>query len=115
MILIKISLLFITQVLVNKDDPAFKNPTKPIGPYYTKEEADKFAKETGAVYKEDARGRGWRKVVASPKPRMINNVKSIEKLAREGQIVIAAGGGGIPVFIRKKTNFRELMLLLTRI
>jgi carbamate kinase len=99
---------FITQVLVNKDDPAFKNPTKPIGPYYTKEEADKFAKETGAVYKEDARGRGWRKVVASPKPRMINNVKSIEKLAREGQIVIAAGGGGIPVFYKEENKLQGI-------
>jgi carbamate kinase len=88
----------ITQVMVNKDDPAFNNPTKPIGPYYTKEEADKIAAETKSVFKEDARGRGWRKVVASPKPRMINNVKSIEHLARDGQIVIAVGGGGVPVY-----------------
>jgi carbamate kinase len=87
-----------TQVLVNKLDPAFKNPTKPIGPFYTKEEADKFASETGSIYKEDSRGRGWRKVVASPKPLVIINKKAIEKIAREGNIVIAVGGGGIPVF-----------------
>ena len=87
-----------TRVLVNKNDPAFKNPTKPIGPYYSKEEAEKFSLETGSKYAEDARGRGWRKVVASPKPLVILNKKSIEKIAREGQIVIAVGGGGIPVF-----------------
>jgi carbamate kinase len=87
-----------TQVLVNKLDPAFKNPTKPIGPFYTKEEAEKFAAETGSIYKEDSRGRGWRKVVASPKPLVIINKKTIEKIAREGNIVIAVGGGGIPVF-----------------
>jgi carbamate kinase len=87
-----------TQVLVNKLDPAFKNPTKPVGPYYTKEEADKFTAETGSIFKEDPRGRGWRKVVASPKPLVIINKKTIEKIAREGNIVIAVGGGGIPVF-----------------
>lgn len=88
----------VTQVIVDKEDPAFKNPTKPIGPYYTKEEADKMAEEQNAVFKEDAKGRGWRKVVASPQPMTINNKKSIEKLAREGQIVVAVGGGGIPSF-----------------
>ena len=87
-----------TQVLVNKDDPAFKNPTKPVGPYYTKEEADRTIRETGATFAEDPRGRGWRKVVASPTPLVILNKKTIEKIAREGQIVIAVGGGGIPVF-----------------
>lgn len=88
----------ITQVLVDKDDKAFENPTKPIGPYYTKEVADKVAAETGSVFKEDPRGRGWRKVVASPKPLVISNQRSIENLARDGQIVIAVGGGGIPTF-----------------
>ncbi|MCD4682848.1 MAG: carbamate kinase [Bacteroidales bacterium] len=88
----------ITQVLVNKDDPAFENPTKPIGPYLSKEEADKGAKETGSVYKEDKKRGGWRKVVASPRPLVISNKKSIEQLARSGQIVIAVGGGGIPAY-----------------
>lgn len=96
----------ITEVLVDKDDPAFKNPTKPIGPYYTKEEAEKIAAETGSIFKEDAKGNGWRKVVASPQPKVIGNQKSIEKLARDGQIVIAVGGGGIPVFY-KRPNFLE--------
>ncbi|MFH1159653.1 MAG: carbamate kinase [bacterium] len=87
-----------TRVLVNKDDPAFEKPTKPIGPYYTKEEADRMSKDTGSLFAEDARGRGWRKVVASPTPLVIMNRKTIERIAREGQIVIAVGGGGIPVF-----------------
>jgi len=95
-------LTIITQVLVNKDDKAFQNPTKPIGPYYTKEEADKIAADTGAKFAEDPRGRGYRKVVASPKPLVINNKKSIEKIAREGTIVVAVGGGGIPVFYKQE-------------
>lgn len=98
----------ITQVLVNKDDPAFNNPTKPIGPFYTKEEADKFAKETGAVFAEDPRARGWRKVVASPRPMVISNKRSIEKLARDGQIVIAVGGGGIPAFYVKEGKLQGI-------
>ncbi|MCX7953749.1 MAG: carbamate kinase [Bacteroidales bacterium] len=94
-------LTLITEVLVDKNDPAFQNPTKPIGPYYTKEEAEKIMQETGSIFKEDPKGRGWRKVVASPKPLKIGNRKSIEKLAREGNIVIAVGGGGIPVYFRE--------------
>lgn len=88
----------ITQVLVNKDDPAFENPTKPIGPFYTKDEADAISTENKSIFKEDARGRGWRKVVASPTPLVIFNRQTIEKIAREGHIVIAVGGGGIPCF-----------------
>ncbi len=88
----------VTQVLVDKNDPAFQHPTKPVGPYYTKEEAMEFMQKSKSVYKEDARGRGWRKVVASPVPLEIFNQKAIEKIAREGNIVIAVGGGGIPCF-----------------
>jgi len=98
----------ITQVLVNKDDDAFKNPTKPIGPYYTKEEAEVLMKETKAIYKEDARGRGWRKVVASPKPLVINNQRTIENIAREGHIVIAVGGGGIPCFYVEENKLQGI-------
>ena len=87
----------VTQVEVDKNDPMFLNPTKPVGPYYTKEEADRYAAETGAVYKEDPKGRGWRKVVASPKPIRIQNVDIVKRLADEGNIVITVGGGGIPV------------------
>ncbi|MFP4470576.1 MAG: carbamate kinase [Bacteroidales bacterium] len=98
----------ITQVLVNKDDPAFQNPTKPIGPFYTKEEADKIMKETDARFAEDPRGRGWRKVVASPKPLVINNKKSIEKIARQGTIVVAVGGGGIPMFYVEENKLQGI-------
>jgi carbamate kinase len=88
----------ITQVLVNKDDDAFENPSKPVGPYYTKDEADEMAAGSKAIFKEDPAGRGWRKVVASPTPLVIFNRMSIEKIAREGHIVIAVGGGGIPCY-----------------
>ncbi len=98
----------ITEVLVNKDDPAFQNPTKPIGPYYTKEEADKIAKETKSVFAKDPRGRGYRKVVASPRPISISNQKSIERLARDGQIVISVGGGGIPAFYVKSNKLQGI-------
>lgn len=98
----------ITQVLVDKEDQAFKNPTKPVGPYYKKEEADKIAAETGAVFKEDPRGRGWRKVVASPQPLAILNQKSIAKLARAHEIVIAVGGGGIPVFFAAENKVQGI-------
>ena len=87
----------VTQVVVDKNDSMFQNPTKPVGPYYTKEEAEKYAQETGAVYKEDPKGRGWRKVVASPKPIAIQNVELVKQLAEQGNVVITVGGGGIPV------------------
>ena len=98
----------ITQVLVDRDDPAFDNPTKPIGPFYSKEEADRLAAGTTAVYKEDPRARGWRKVVASPKPLVISNQKSIERLCRDGQIVIAVGGGGIPTFFASENKLQGI-------
>jgi carbamate kinase len=75
----------------------FQNPTKPVGPYYTKEEAEAFAAQTGAIYHEDPRGRGWRKVVASPQPIKINNIEIVKSLADAGHIVVTVGGGGIPV------------------
>jgi carbamate kinase len=92
----------ITQVLVNKDDPAFESPVKPIGPFYSRDEAGKITEETGAIFSEDPRGRGWRKVVASPRPLVIYNTKTIERIAREGQIVIAVGGGGIPAYYKSE-------------
>lgn len=98
----------ITQVLVNKDDPAFKNPTKPIGPYYTRDEAEKITSETGVQFAKDPQGRGWRKVVASPKPLVISNKKSIERLARDGQIVIAVGGGGIPAYFKEENKLQGI-------
>lgn len=85
----------VTQVVVDKNDPAFENPTKPIGSFYTKEEADEMIKK-GFAFKEDA-GRGYRRVVPSPKPVDIVEKEAIETLYNDGVIVIAAGGGGIPV------------------
>ena len=90
-------LTVVTEVMVDKDDTSFKNPTKPIGKFYTKEEALELEKSTGDKYVEDS-GRGYRKVVASPKPIDISNLKSINNLTSKGSIVIACGGGGIPVF-----------------
>lgn len=87
----------ITQTVVSPDDPAFANPTKPVGPFLSKEEAEKRHEETGATYKEDA-GRGWRMVVASPEPKRIVELDAIKDLMDDGYIVIAAGGGGVPVF-----------------
>ena len=87
----------VTQVAVNALDPMFQNPTKPVGPYYTKEQAEQLHAETGAIYKEDPKGNGWRKVVASPRPKRINNIKIIKHLVKGGNVVVTVGGGGIPV------------------
>lgn len=90
----------ITQIEVDADDPAFKNPSKPIGPYYTREQAEALMRERpDAIYREDA-GRGWRRMVASPKPRDIIERDSILNLLDNEFIVIACGGGGIPVIRR---------------
>ena len=93
----------VSQVVVDKKDPAFRNPSKPIGQFYSEKEAKKLAKQNGWTVKEDA-GRGWRRVVASPKPIDIVERKSIQELVEEGVIVIAAGGGGIPVTRSKITK-----------
>ncbi|MDH6365354.1 carbamate kinase [Enterococcus sp. PF1-24] len=86
----------VTQVIVDEMDPAFKKPTKPVGPFLTKEEAEQAAKDSGATFVEDA-GRGWRKVVASPKPIAIKEANGIKKMIEEDIVVICTGGGGIPV------------------
>jgi carbamate kinase len=86
----------VTQVLVDPHDPAFANPTKPIGPFYTEEDAKQHAAGDGWILKEDA-GRGWRRVVASPKPLAIIEEETIRRLLDQDVIVIAVGGGGIPV------------------
>ena len=86
----------ITQVVVDANDPGFKNPTKPVGSFYTKEEADKIAKEKGFIFVEDS-GRGYRRVVPSPIPKRIVELKVVEQLVKNGDIVITVGGGGIPV------------------
>ncbi len=86
----------VTQTVVDPNDPAFKNPTKPIGPFYSEAEARRMEKERGWTLREDA-GRGWRRVVASPEPVRIVELETIRTLVGIGQVVIAAGGGGIPV------------------
>lgn len=93
----------VTQVVVDKEDPAFGNPTKPIGPFYTQEEAEREMAKSNATFKEDA-GRGWRKVVPSPKPIDIKEIETIKTLIDNGQVVVAAGGGGIPV-VRDERGF----------
>lgn len=89
-------LCLLNQIVVDPEDPAFKNPTKPIGPFYTKEESDELIKTKGYDMVEDS-GRGYRRVVASPMPVDIIEKATIKQLAEEGHIVIALGGGGISV------------------
>ena len=86
----------VTQVRVDKDDPAFQNPTKPIGRFMTKEEAEAEAQKRGWNIKEDA-GRGYRRGVASPKPKEIVELSAIKAMSDAGELVICCGGGGIPV------------------
>lgn len=90
----------VTQVRVDPEDPAFENPTKPIGHFMTKEEAEHASKAYGYVVKEDA-GRGYRRVVASPKPVEIVELDAINSLVDAGKIVICCGGGGIPVVLKE--------------
>ena len=86
----------VTQVVVDENDGAFANPTKPIGSFYSKEEADKIAAEKGFTFVEDA-GRGYRRVVPSPKPVDIVELDVVNQLVNNGNIIITVGGGGIPV------------------
>ncbi len=94
----------VTRVEVSAEDPAFAAPSKPVGPYY-KEIPDQVGNDgnvmpgsdRASVYREDPAGRGWRKVVPSPKPLAVQNIELVERLAREGYIVVSVGGGGIPV------------------
>jgi len=95
----------LTQVEVDPDDPAFDNPSKPIGAFYSEEEAKKIEAELGWEMREDS-GRGWRHVVPSPKPRHVCDISLVQVLARRGTVVIAGGGGGIPV-IRKQRGVRH--------
>ncbi len=89
----------VTQVVVDKDDPAFANPQKRVGKIYTKEEADKLVEEKGWIFKEEVKANGgWRRVVPSPRPMRVMNDTIVEDLARKGNIVITVGGGGVPVY-----------------
>jgi len=90
----------VTQVIVDKHDPSIQNPTKFVGPFYSREQVDRLVKERGWVMKED-RGRGWRRVVPSPKPRAIVEKEVIGLLVANDVVVIAAGGGGVPVYVEE--------------
>jgi carbamate kinase len=102
----------ITQVVVDKNDPAFLEPTKPVGRFYLKEEAELLARSGGFIFKEDSGKRGWRRVVPSPEPKEIVNKKTIRDLVSRGNIVIAAGGGGVPVYrdVNKNLNGVEAVI-----
>lgn len=90
------SVAIVTRVEVDCNDPAFKTPTKPIGPVYSEEQAIELAKRYGWIFKQDPRG-GWRRVVPSPTPRKILEVDVIKQLLESGYVVVATGGGGIPM------------------
>jgi carbamate kinase len=102
----------ITQMVVDKDDEAFQNPTKPIGPFYTEEEAKKLEIEKGYTVKEDA-GRGWRRVVPSPIPSRIVEIDTIKKLWNS-TIVIACGGGGIPVIEENDGSLKGIAAVIDK-
>ena len=93
----------VTQVVVDKDDPSILNPSKPIGPYYKAEEVEAL-KARGWVVKDDS-GRGFRRFVPSPIPKAIVNKKAVKQLVQQGTIVIAGGGGGVPVYVQADGSY----------
>ena len=95
----------VTQVEVDPDDPSFSNPTKPVGYFYSETEANELAETLGWTMREDA-GRGWRMVVGSPKPKHICDISLVDVLASRGTVVIAGGGGGVPV-VRDERGVRR--------
>lgn len=102
-------LTLVTQVIVDKKDAAFTNPTKPIGPYYTEEEMEKLKIQNPEdTFAKDPKGMGFRKVVASPVPVVINNRETIEQLARSGKIVVTVGGGGIPAYTTESGDYKGI-------
>lgn len=102
----------VTQVVVDQEDPGFKNPTKPIGPFYTEAEAKAIAAEKGYAMKEDA-GRGWRRVVASPEPVDIIESDTIMRLW-DSTVIIACGGGGIPVIRHEDGNLEGVAAVIDK-
>jgi len=103
----------VTQVVVDADDPAFERATKPIGPFYTREEAERKRDEKGWDVVEDA-NRGWRRVVPSPLPKRIVEARSIQGLLDSGSIVIAVGGGGVPVVQDDDGNLRGVEAVIDK-
>jgi len=94
----------VTQVIVNRDDPSLKNPSKFVGQWYSEEVANRMRTESGWIVRRDG-DRGWRRIVGSPKPLTIINSKAIRKMVESGVIVIAAGGGGIPVYVEDNGTY----------
>ncbi|WP_243545655.1 carbamate kinase [Pseudodesulfovibrio tunisiensis] len=103
----------VTQTLVDRNDPAFANPTKPIGSWYSKEEAEELAKANNWSIVEDS-GRGWRRVVPSPAPVAIVEQNSINQLVRDGYLVIALGGGGIPVIQKENGDIEGVEAVIDK-
>ena len=95
----------LTQVVVDPEDPAFRRPSKPIGPFLSREEAERLSREKGYQVMEDA-GRGWRRVVASPQPLAVVELSTIQALVDAGLVAIACGGGGIPVFAQERHHLK---------
>ncbi len=104
----------VTQVLVDIKDPAFENPTKPVGAFYIKEEADLLAKANNWIFKEDQRKRGWRRLVASPKPMDVMNKAMISELVERGHIVVAVGGGGIPIYKHENNHLEAIEAVIDK-
>lgn len=103
----------LTEVEVDANDPAFKRPTKPIGPFFTRYRAEALERDLGWTMREDA-GRGWRHVVPSPRPLNILNVKTISRMLEEAAVVIAAGGGGIPVARGRDGQWRGIEAVIDK-
>ncbi|MFC4770603.1 carbamate kinase [Enterococcus hermanniensis] len=103
----------ITQVEVAEDDPSFKKPTKPIGPFYNQEEAESKMKNGGGIYQEDS-GRGYRKVIASPKPVSIVEKEALLSLIKAEVITICVGGGGVPVIKNKQGNYEGVEAVIDK-
>lgn len=105
----------VTEVVVDENDPAFKNPTKRVGRIYTKEQADKLTAEKGWIFKEEVKAAGgWRRVVPSPAPIDFMNSSTVERIARDGNIVITVGGGGIPVYYDEEGNVCALEAVIDK-
>ncbi|NLJ83155.1 MAG: carbamate kinase [Bacteroidales bacterium] len=108
-------LTLVTQVIVDENDMAFQHPTKPVGPYYTEEEMNAVKeKHQNYHFALDPKGKGWRRVVASPKPLEVKNTEIIKNLACKGNIVITVGGGGIPVYIDKEKRLEGIEAVIDK-
>jgi carbamate kinase len=103
----------VTQVLVDRNDPAFQNPSKPIGSFMDQDQAEKHRTADGWAVVEDA-GRGWRRVVASPDPKRVIEAPAIQKLVESGFVVICVGGGGIPVIEDEKGNLQGIEAVIDK-